>query len=301
MTTVLNVLQKRKRITPTKGDLGIEIEVEGRNLPMMTEFWANERDGSLQGESMEYVLLRPSTLEECQKALRYMELMFKKSESVVEEALRAGVHVHVNCQHLTIKQLYCFMTLYLTFENVLVKYCGSRREGNLFCLRAKDADYLVDVICKASEDPRRLLSYFHTDDLRYAAMNVKALGDYGSLEFRTMRSTPNLSVVYTWAEILLNMRKYVEDNVSRPSQLIERFSLDGPEVLFEEVFGKHSEMLQNLYETEELFRRDLYEGMRYAQDVAYCVEDWETFDANVRLVNGVPIDPDNENEPEEDF
>lgn len=47
-----------------KGDVGIEIEVEGKNLPKHFEkYWRVEADGSLRGEdNAEYVLEKPSPL-----------------------------------------------------------------------------------------------------------------------------------------------------------------------------------------------------------------------------------------------
>ena len=47
---------------PTKGLVGIEIEVEGSKLPKETEFgpWTYHQDGSLRGEdNAEYVLSSP--------------------------------------------------------------------------------------------------------------------------------------------------------------------------------------------------------------------------------------------------
>ena len=55
----------------TDGDVGIEIEVEGRRLPITEKYWRMEKDGSLRGpENMEYVLDRPMSLKDAKKALK---------------------------------------------------------------------------------------------------------------------------------------------------------------------------------------------------------------------------------------
>src|SRR3546814_21174594 len=93
---------------------------------------------------------------------------------------------------LTMTQLYSFMTVYLILENVLVGWCGHSRCGNLFCLRASDAEWLLTSI-RAAAEGRTFKHSLHSDNLRYASMNVKALGDYGSLEFRTMHGNRDMT------------------------------------------------------------------------------------------------------------
>lgn len=222
---MLTVFKEMKLRSKTKGDIGVEIEVEGKRLPRLDKYWRNEHDGSLRGEeNMEYVLQKPGTLKEVREALDYLDNAYKKNKSVVDDTVRAGVHIHVNCQELTMCQLYSFFCVYMILEEMLVKFCGEHREGNLFCLRIKDADYTLSCIRRAmlTKDFRQI---FHNDDLRYSAMNVKALGDYGSLEFRTMRGTRDLDLIYTWAEILFNLREYAKSftGLKRPL-MVERIS-----------------------------------------------------------------------------
>ena len=281
-----------------KGDLGIEIEVEGRNLPTRVPLWRTEVDGSLKGEeSIEYVLQTPSSLEGVRDALNNLNFAYKSFNSRVDDTVRAGVHVHVNCQKLTMTQLYNFMTLYLLLENVLVKWCGDYREGNLFCLRACDADYLLAVIQAATEDDRkRFRQHFQTDDIRYASMNLKALGDYGSLEFRAMRGTRDLDLIYTWAETLLGLREF-SSKFNSPNEIIESFSIDGPINFMRNALGKNFDVFFDK-DTEEL----LHQGMRSAQDIAYCT-DWHKFEPKMKKIGNLefPEDVDAPDEPLEDF
>lgn len=280
----------------TDGDVGIEIEVEGERLPKLDKYWKNEQDGSLRGpENIEYVLDRPMSLKDARIALKYLSVQYNKNDAVIHDSVRAGVHVHINVQDLNIIELYNFMTLYIILEEVLVKHCGQYREGNLFCLRTCDADYLLAQLQNAATDKnfRALV----TDQLRYASMNVKALGTYGSLEFRAMRGTRDLELIYNWAAVLLNLREVAKQYES-PYKIIEGFSEGEARTFLTNALGVHAEDYMC-----EGFERMLCDGMRRAQDVAYCV-DWNDFHEVAKKIIGeleFPLGTEFPNEPLEDY
>lgn len=284
--------------TSVDGDVGIEIEVEGAGLPSPSSrsYWRREVDGSLRGdENAEYVLRKPLTLEEAGKALDQLDTLYTKNQSRIDDTVRAGVHVHVNCQKLTMTQLYNFMTIFYILEDVLVKFCGEYREGNLFCLRAKDAEAQVNVIRRAAKS-KKFRAEFHHDNNRYAAMNIKALGDYGSLEFRTMRGTRDLGLIYTWAEILVGLRDLAKQFDS-PPDIIEQFSIHGPVDFLKSMVGENFDDVY--YEGCE---KDLSEGMRMSQDIAYAT-DWSVWNRPMRKIGQLEFDPTLTiiDEPEDDF
>lgn len=299
MTTVY----KEMRLRPdrkTDGDIGLEIEVEGNRLPRAIAGWRFEHDGSLRGaDSAEYVLANPMSLEGVSKCLAKLEEAYVLGKSKVDDSVRAGVHVHINCQKLSLVQLVNFMTLYMVMENVLVRFCGEGREGNLFCLRVSDAEYLQNYITNAIQN--RHLRDFHSDNIRYSSMNLKALGDYGSLEFRAMRSTRDLSRIYSWVEVLYNLREIAKEYVS-PTEIIGNFSADGPIRFLQNHLGEHFGLITKGINQKELVAM-LFEGMRNAQDIAYCINNWEAWDQpKKKLVGGLQFDEDDDaNEPEEDF
>lgn len=253
----------------TKSDVGVEIEVEGKRLPKTGKYWRMEKDGSLRGEeNIEYVLAKPATLNQLDIALKYLDKCYRDNDAVVDDSVRAGVHVHVNVQQLNIVELYNFMTLYLILEEVLVEYCGETREGNLFCLRACDADYLIYRLVRAVQ--RRRFRELVDDNLRYASMNVKALGTYGSLEFRAMRGTRDLSVIKTWAEILVGLREAAKQ-FADPTDIVNGFSEGEVDGFLARVLGDHAELFK-----KGDYRLKLMRGVRQAQDVAFCCK-WQEF------------------------
>jgi len=280
----------------TDGDVGIEIEVEGKDLPWCEKFWKNEEDGSLRGpETREYVLEKPMTLKEARLALKYLDAQYKDKGSVVDDSVRAGVHVHINVQKLNMIELYNFITLYLILEGVLVKFCGPYREGNLFCLRASDAEYLLGQLQTAAETKE--FGNLVSDQLRYASMNVKALGTYGSLEFRAMRGTRDLDLIYKWAEVLLSLRE-VAKAYENPQKIIESFSHVQAKGFIQNALGENAHLFQC-----EGYERMLYDGIRNAQDVAYCV-DWNDYREVAKKLIGeleFPLGTEFPNEPLEDY
>lgn len=285
----MNVRKIFRLPVPVEGDVGLEIEVEGSNLPRTGEYWNVEHDGSLRGEGLdtacEYVFRQPLTLKGTKKALTYLKKQYEKNEAVVNDSPRCGVHVHVNCQKLTIVQLYNFMTAYLIFEELLVNWCGPTRVGNLFCLRVKDAEYLLYSLVRALEtgDYRRS---FATDELRYASMNVKALATYGSLEFRAMRGTDDVSAIYQWAEVLVGLRENSQQ-FPNPIEMVVGSSMHGLSTLVEQLFGEHSDIIFS----QEGWEQSAMDGVRRVQEVAYAA-DWEELSRlPKRLVGGLEVEP----------
>lgn len=286
--TVAKVFRLRSLV---EGDVGIEIEVEGSKLPHTDEHWTVTQDGSLRGEyptnACEYVLQRPMSLPEANEALAYLAHRYKENKAKVADSPRCGVHVHVNCQHISLLQLYNFMVMYLIFEDVLVKWCGPTREGNLFCLRAKDAEYLLFVLGRALEtkDFRRM---FSTDELRYASMNVRSLCTYGSLEFRAMAGTVDMSLIYRWAEMLVGMRERA-GQFENPVEMILATSEGGAEAFVRQAFSdENASLIMSIEGWEDL----IVEGVRRAQEVAYAGE-WEDIASfPKRTVGGLEVSPD---------
>ena len=253
-----------------KGDVGVEIEVEGVRLPHGVKGWRREADGSLRGEeSAEYVLNKPLTTEGLKVALKELAHQYERHDSRIDDTIRAGVHVHVNVQELDIIQLYNYLTLYFIFEELLTKFCGHTREGNLFCLRACDAEYTIEQLRNAAR--KRKFGLLVSDELRYAAVNVKALGNYGSLEFRAMRSTKDFNIIQTWAEILVRLRE-VAKGYFEPTDIINGFSEGEAEGFLMRTFGPYAELFLGYKDYKECLTR----GMRIAQEIAFCTN-WQYF------------------------
>ena len=263
------------------GDIGIEIEIEGKNLPPCDgKVWNNALDHSLRGESMEYVTSRPVRWSQVGDTLEYLEELFKACGSTLDPSYRCGVHVHVNIQDLTHSQVFSFACLFYMFETLLTRWCGENRVGNLFCLRTNDAMAIKDFVRMAIKN--RNLQHLHDDSIRYAALNWKPVASYGSLEFRTMRTPKNLQVIRMWVMLLQKMYEYAENFDGKPDDIMEIFSEEVETDFLRRVFGKLTPWLTKGLEEEQV-SRILREGMWEAQDIAYAV-DWRDFEASIQPI-----------------
>ena len=116
-----------------EGDkVGIEVEVEGFDLPEEIPGWVWHEDGSLRGESAEYVIPNPVTLAGAKTKVKALKKALDKCD--IQDTGRAGVHVHVNIQDMEKAHIFNFITLYLGFEEEFIRYCAKDSVGNLFCL-----------------------------------------------------------------------------------------------------------------------------------------------------------------------
>lgn len=289
---VEHVLRDYLGVRKTLGDLGVEIEVEGDDLPRNElGYWRQEKDGSLRGESAEFVLRKPLTKEALVKALSELDEAYKEYGSKVHDSIRAGVHVHVNVQELTKLQLFNFVTVYLLLEDLLVKWCGESRQGNLFCLRCRDAEAWLQLLENAIQFDT--LDILKNDHIRYASINLKALCQYGSLEFRSMRGTRDLELIKTWAFMLHDLRDY-SMLYENPLAVIEKFTQD-KDLFVREALGEHYKTF-----TYEGYESLLEPCLRFANDLAHF-SSWK--ERVSRLIGGLEFkqEIDFPDEPEVDF
>lgn len=265
---LIDILRDEAPIKQVAGDLGIEVEMEGKKLPMVNgNGWNTTRDGSLRGEeSFEYVFSSPAAYQVAESRLRYLWRQFTNNEAVLDPGNTASVHVHLNMQHVDEDTLFKTMVIYLILENALVKWCGETREGNLFCLRARDAEYLIDQLEMSARTG--VLLNLGTDKLRYAAMNVKALWNYGSLEFRAMRGLKEYEPILQWAKMLVAIRE-AAGLYRNCSDIVENFSGEGHEAFVRSIFN---EDVFNEVFSYEGWEDDITEGMRRCQCIAYAYD-----------------------------
>ena len=83
-------------LAPRNGDFGIEIEVEGQDLPNhRTKFWDTVEDGSLRN-GLEYVINGAISHKDVVPALEELQKAFDDEESELSFSFRTSVHVHMN-------------------------------------------------------------------------------------------------------------------------------------------------------------------------------------------------------------
>lgn len=249
-----------------KGDIGVEIEIEGDNLPHKATGWKVVEDGSLRGESAEYVLKNPVAIEDLNKMFKSLRKAFEEAESEIHESHRAGTHVHINVQDYTFVELYNFITVFILLEEGLLNLCPSSRRGNHFCLRTKDAGYSLDRLWKAAElaDVNKL----NTEDIRYSAMNITSVFRHGSVEFRFLQSTEDFDTIKDWCKLFYHLGEFAK-TFSDPQKIVGQISFDGFETFCEKALGPYFAKFSAHPDWKATVKR----GVRSAQDIAYS-RDW---------------------------
>lgn len=258
---------------------GIEVEMEVENTlfpPVIAGSWRYERDGSLdEATGAEYVLRNPMTYNASMIAINSLyEFLGERREHVVD-TVRPGIHVHVNVQDLEVVQLFNLICINYILEGLMSRWCGDTRKDNMFCLKSSNAETVRFVVRSAVE--AKNLRVFATDAIRYSAMNLKALTNYGSVEFRSLNFSMDKDRLVFWLGLIKAMR-IVAKQFKDPQKIVERFNHLGPSGFLNHVLSKHpthkSTGMDMLWtDTSE---EEMLEGVEAVEDLAFCVEDWDT-------------------------
>ena len=137
------------KVSDYEGDVGIEIELEGVNLPATINLnvngvtWVSHADGSLRG-GIEYVTSQPCAVADVEPLVSGLFAAITAAGGVIRNSTRCSTHVHLNARGMKLNQLCAFVALYGCFETTLTNWCEPVRRGNLFALRLEDSDYAVD-------------------------------------------------------------------------------------------------------------------------------------------------------------
>lgn len=263
----------------TKGDVGIEIECEGRRLPKGESTpppWVYHVDHSLRGaDNGEYVLAAPIAFDAVPEALNKLWSVFREMKTVIDDSNRTSVHVHLNCQSFHMNRLTSFLALYFCMEEVLTEWCGEHRVGNLFCLRAKDAPAIVSQIKKFIKTDG---GFELKEHLHYAGLNANALYKFGSLEIRMLRGCSEPDTIMDWVAILQRIYE-LSASFDDPRDICSQFSYDGPISFFENILGDKVNIVRGVINWDnERITSAMFDGMRMAQDLCYC-RDWNAYKA----------------------
>lgn len=261
METVLELFKLRKRA----GEIGIEIECEGMDLPPVPLYWDVTHDGSLRGTSIEYVLKNPAKRKEISKVLNFLKKTWEEQGARIVDSERTSVHIHVNVQEMEMREMISFYCVYNILEELLVKFCGKGRDGNLFCLTSSDANFALDMLCEITQKQE----WFKLKDrnFRYGAVNFNSVPKFGSLEFRTMRGTSDIALIKRWIAMLLKIKDF-SAQFGQPVHIIEHLSAKGGCHFVEDVMGEYAMFLIGDMKEEDVdeFMR---QGVWRIQELAY--------------------------------
>jgi len=206
-----------KKILPVSGVdphllYGVELEIEG--LDADSELRARRcvagmqyhTDGSLRNNGAEYVTdpMNFSTLE------YVLDQFFQKNKFSEENySERCSVHVHANCCDLEPEQLRLVLCLYQILERVFFNFIKKDRDNNIFCVPWSEA--IIGSRMFQSE-AQMIKSITSGKWQKYSALNLLPLRSYGTIEFRHMAGTCDLSYILQWCNIIGSLFKYARAN-----------------------------------------------------------------------------------------
>lgn len=221
--------------------LGIELEYEGAKTKTFEEHvpgWVLTQDASLRNHGIEFV--SHITLPD------HLHTRLSNAEEVVQRYKldphkRCGVHVHLNMTDMTIKQLWCVSTLYALLEPQIFQFFAPDRTDNHFCVPlyycenmltafTEDARMLRENETKPKRKstrpkakPANLLGEIGIDMMqvgrrggglsiigqcsKYSALNLKTLGNLGTIEFRHLPATTDFMQIEAWCMFICTLRE----------------------------------------------------------------------------------------------
>lgn len=272
--TFLNSTVRHAGLLQQGNLFGVELEVEGHGVAMEgipSRNWKRVEEGSLRGESIEYVFSNPCEYDEAVKRVNRLFETFKKNGVKIKNSYRTSTHVHLNFSDKTVKQVIMFFFLHTILEEVLEVYCGEHRKGNLFCMSTRDNEDLILSLDAAIFTYRNFRDF--GEQIRYCAANLAALNKFGTIEIRTMRGADTAEQVNTWLDILNQLYEFSLKTEQTPVELIEQLSFKGARGFLEMIFNKHTvDELLKAWPAELMLHVSLLNGVRLLQLLAYKIE-----------------------------
>lgn len=225
MADIAKMLNKQRDVRSFEQDprfvlgdarIGVEFEFEGvrnKELPNVPEsqFWEYHKEDSLKDNGAEFVFTQPLFGKDAYSAIVWMLKHAKDNEW--KTSMRTGLHVHIDARDMEHSQLIGMIILYTLVEPVLFNWVGDNREENVHCVpyfKADDALMEAAGIIKstntdASRGTQSVLGRAEKFG-RYAALNLKALADHGSIEFRHLKTTLDLNRLVTWINLIMSLK-----------------------------------------------------------------------------------------------
>lgn len=265
-----------------QGAIGIEIEVEGENLPpggcpaASRASWIYHNDGSLRAVGggapggAEYVLSEPIDEDFVPTAVGNLMTFLRNSGSRIVNSTRCSTHVHLNMQGIKLNQLASFVVLWGTLEDALSLWCGEHRAGNHFALRLSDCDEAVN---------RWVLGFkhgnFHFDhERRYLALNPACLQTFGSLEVRMLGGIENEQEVITWISWLQRIKKAaLSARFQNPESIAGIFSGVSYDDFARDILGSDAvdALIRACEASGQNFNKLIVQGFRRVQSICYAL------------------------------
>jgi len=193
-----------------KGDFGVEIETEGRNLPpgKITSDFSGHEDGSLR-QGMEYVSI-PLQKKNVFSAVNSLRERLEKAGAVLKPTYRSSTHIHHNFIDNKWSDVLGAVIGWTIIEPVILDSLP-HRNGSLFCMPSfdtGDAVLAIDHLC--SSLARGSVTYEWNYRGKYSSQNLLRLSDLGTIEYRVFPTSVDGEEIDKWCGWIANIKDYAE-------------------------------------------------------------------------------------------
>ena len=185
--------------------LGIEIEVENirENFDDYEEyFWSCKEDNSLRNHGVEYV---SNVLIGEQIVYALLTIAHHIPASAIFSQ-RTSIHIHMNVRDMTPDQVAKFMLSYLVVERLFYLFAGCNRDKNIFCVPLYDLTIIEHLFKYIKAFPNYPAP--QKENTRYSGLNFDPISTFGSLEFRQLPGTHDVSRLLTWINFILCLKQF---------------------------------------------------------------------------------------------
>lgn len=264
-----------------KGDIGLELEVEATNaLPRDGEIgvvtgketgaqWVAKADGSLRGNSMEYVVSTPINVGEVKPMVESLFDKFKDHGTKLKNSNRCSTHVHINVGGLTVDKITSIIALWTTFEEALITWCGEARKNNHYSLSSSNSVTLMETW----ENFLRNGATRFPEGIKYSALNVQTIWTFGSVEYRCGPAADNPDIPIKWSTFLYHFTTEAHKTYANPFDISRDLSELGGYQMLEAICersgqGEFFKEIVAPYSREE-FDSLCLRGFRNAQAIVF--------------------------------
>jgi hypothetical protein len=243
--------------------MGIEVEVErgeGVSMPADLGMWAQQSDGSLQN-GVEYVLKQPQAGSALRGAI--YELM---TSGTYTRTMTGSTHIHMDMLESedTPEMLRTMVMLVYALESMLYAAGDASREWCGFANRLRTGpDGLLSAVMNEEISHAAFKQTYHRNSTqfgRYYGLNMAALLDYGSLEFRYFPTATSEQELVGWVELVQTFKKAARALGDRKALNAIIEDGDAYNTFLYEHFGKWEELFRSLgpyYEVRNNYRKAL--------------------------------------------
>jgi hypothetical protein len=223
--------------------LGVEVEAESvkgwnADLDARAGYWLSKEDGSLRNGGMEFVFAEPLFGADAVAAVEYLCKTAQLNKWSISE--RTGLHVHVDVRSMELEQFRLMLTTYALMEPLVYNWVGDRRQENMFCLPWYHADTDIDLIAyvlsRGEKEPLKAKQVLK-DLKKYTGLNLTATYNFGTVEYRQLKTTFDFNRIIMWLNIVLSIKKFACTFNGTPDDVMHLGRTLGAQGLAIKVFG----------------------------------------------------------------